>query len=161
MNNNLSRFADSKVYFQCPICTKSMDIQGNSLICRHGHCFDISRIWVCKFVVKIIAQNQLQQAVFWQPAPNFGVWHVWCCVGENHTVYFWYAIYKKHFRCWLRRGFLCKADTAKNRTKHLCLWLVKGGNTDCIKKRQAQKQWSGLLLTYQKSLWKTEVWIVF
>ena len=32
MNNNLSRFADSKVYFQCPICTKSMDIQGNSLI---------------------------------------------------------------------------------------------------------------------------------
>ena len=63
MNNNLSRFADSKVYFNAQL-HKSMDIQGNSLICRHGHCFDISRYGYCKFVVKIIAQNQLQQAVF-------------------------------------------------------------------------------------------------
>lgn len=138
MNNNLSRFADSKVYFQCPICTKSMDIQGNSLICRHGHCFDISRYGYVNLLLKIIAQNQLQQAVFWQPAPNF--WSMACmmlCWRKSYSL-FLYAIYKKHFRCWLRRGFLCKADTAKNRTKHLCLWLVKGGNTDCIKKRQAQ-----------------------
>ncbi len=52
MNNNLSRFADSKVYFQCPICTKSMDIQGNSLICRHGHCFDISRYGYVNLLLK-------------------------------------------------------------------------------------------------------------
>ena len=61
MNNNLSRFADSKVYFQCPICTKSLDIQGNSLICRHGHCFDISR---CKSQYNNVGLGQNNIVVF-------------------------------------------------------------------------------------------------
>ncbi|HEL1172953.1 TPA: methyltransferase domain-containing protein [Streptococcus equi subsp. zooepidemicus] len=52
MNNNLLRFADSKVYFRCPICTKSMDMQGNSLICRNRHCFDISRYGYVNLLLK-------------------------------------------------------------------------------------------------------------
>ena len=35
-------------------------------------------------------------------------------------------------------GFYARADTAKNRTKHLAFDLSREGNTDCIKKRQAQ-----------------------
>lgn len=159
MNNNLSRFADSKVYFQCPICTKSMDIQGNSLICRHGHCFDISRYGYVNLLLKSSPKTNYSKRSF---DNRHQIWSMACMMlcWRNHTVYFWYAIYKKHFRCWLRRGFLCKADTAKNRTKHLCLWLVKGGNTDCIKKDK-RKAVKWFVTDLSKSLWKTEVWIVF
>ena len=121
MNNNLSRFADSKVYFQCPICTKSMDIQGNSLICRHGHCFDISRYGYVNLLLKSSPKTNYSKRSFdnRHQILEYGMYDV---VLEKIIQFISDTpIYKKHFRCWLRRGFLCKADTAKNRTKHLCL----------------------------------------
>ena len=52
MNNNLSRFADSKVYFQCPNLHKINGYTRHSLICRHGHCFDISRYGYVNLLLK-------------------------------------------------------------------------------------------------------------
>ena len=100
MNNNLSRFADSKVYFQCPICTKSMDIQGNIVeACPFEHKDSVMSLlhsFYCWGAVGVISLSTLFFAIFgieywwilaclWALLPLFNIYNFMTCPIERLT----------------------------------------------------------------------------
>lgn len=64
MNYKLKNFADSIDCFQCPICKKTVEIQGNSLICGNKHCFDFSKHGYINLLLKSKPQMNYDKQSF-------------------------------------------------------------------------------------------------
>ena len=64
MNYKLKSFADSVENFQCPICKKTVEIQGNSLICGNKPCFDFSKHGYINLLLKSKPQMNYDKQSF-------------------------------------------------------------------------------------------------
>lgn len=58
------RFSDSDKFFNCPICSESLNLENNSLVCSNGHNFDIAKQGYVNFLLNMKQQKNYDKANF-------------------------------------------------------------------------------------------------
>lgn len=64
VRDNTIKFFDSSEYFICPVCRNELFLQGNSLCCSGGHCFDISKHGYVNLSPKIRQSKKYNKETF-------------------------------------------------------------------------------------------------